>query len=53
MQDEIETKHEATYIWHRHTWRLREWPDPCDPDPDHYNMWAAIVEELVRASIGG
>ncbi|KAJ7809124.1 hypothetical protein B0H14DRAFT_2867668, partial [Mycena olivaceomarginata] len=49
MQDEIETKHEATYIWHRHTWRLSQWPDPCDPDPDRYNMLAAIVEELVRA----
>ncbi|KAJ6554084.1 hypothetical protein B0H10DRAFT_1675662, partial [Mycena sp. CBHHK59/15] len=49
MQDEIETKHEATYIWHRHTWWLTEWPDPRDSDPDRYNMLAAIVEELVRA----
>ncbi|KAJ7667337.1 hypothetical protein B0H14DRAFT_2213434, partial [Mycena olivaceomarginata] len=30
-------------------WRLSEWPNPRDPDPDRYTMLATIVEELVRA----
>ncbi|KAJ7431469.1 hypothetical protein B0H11DRAFT_851731 [Mycena galericulata] len=48
-QDETEIKHEATYIWSRHTWRLSEWPDPRDTEPDRYIVLAAIMEELVRA----
>ncbi|KAJ7434546.1 hypothetical protein B0H11DRAFT_1888236 [Mycena galericulata] len=47
--DEVEMKHEAIYIYYRHSWRLSEWPDPGDTDPDRYTMLAATVEELVRA----
>ncbi|KAJ7908961.1 hypothetical protein B0H13DRAFT_1715085 [Mycena leptocephala] len=49
FQDNIEVKHEVTYICYQHTWLLNEWPDPCETDPDRYTILAAIVEELVRA----
>ncbi|KAJ6465949.1 hypothetical protein C8R47DRAFT_1025580 [Mycena vitilis] len=49
MADEVEMKHEAVYIYYRPSWRLSDWPDPRDPDPDRYAVLAAIMEELVRA----
>jgi hypothetical protein len=41
FQDNIEVKHEVTYIWYQHTGRLKEGPDPCDTDPDRYTILAA------------
>ncbi|KAJ7254750.1 hypothetical protein C8J57DRAFT_610534 [Mycena rebaudengoi] len=49
MQDEVEMKHEALYIWCQHSWQLNAWPDPRDPDPGRYTMLADTFEELVGA----
>lgn len=41
----------SEYFW-RHAeskWALATIPDPCDPDPVRYAMFASIVEELVAA----
>ncbi|KAJ3833352.1 hypothetical protein EV361DRAFT_905714 [Lentinula raphanica] len=49
LQDEMEAVHEATYIWGRLDWQLKDWPDPKDPDPERYAVLAGIMEGLVES----
>ncbi|KAJ3825171.1 hypothetical protein F5880DRAFT_271541 [Lentinula raphanica] len=49
LRDEMETVHEATYIWGRLNWQLEDWPDPQDPDPERYAVLAGIMEGLVES----
>lgn len=40
---------ETEYFFYRPDWRLRDIPDPKDPDPLRYAILASIVEELHEA----
>lgn len=39
---------EADYFWRRADWRIKDIPDPKDPNPLRYAMLAAIVESMAE-----
>ncbi|RDW76831.1 uncharacterized protein DSM5745_06823 [Aspergillus mulundensis] len=40
---------ETEYFFYRPEWKVRDIPDPADPDPIRYALLASIVEELHEA----
>ncbi|PPQ74064.1 hypothetical protein CVT26_006944 [Gymnopilus dilepis] len=40
---------EGHYFWMQSTWRLKDIPDPKDPNPLRYAILASLVEYMVEA----
>ncbi|KAF8797806.1 hypothetical protein BYT27DRAFT_7343977 [Phlegmacium glaucopus] len=40
---------ESDYFWRRARWRIKDIPDPKDPNPLRYAILASLVESMVEA----
>ncbi|RDB26155.1 hypothetical protein Hypma_006200 [Hypsizygus marmoreus] len=40
---------ESNYFWDQEEWRIKDIPDPKDPDPLRYAILASLVESMVSA----
>jgi len=40
---------EGYYFWHQAGWRIKDIPDPKDPNPLRYAILASLVESMVEA----